>query len=95
MPDLAQEIRDWLRKSADPTRAPDMQRYMKSQMPFLGVQKTRLTRTVMRMTKAAALARGEWLAAAEQLWDEAQFREERYAALAVLRAGRLTPADEP
>jgi 3-methyladenine DNA glycosylase AlkD len=95
VPDLAQEIRDWLRKSADPTRAPDMQRYMKSQMPFLGVQKTRLTRTVMRMTKAAALARGEWLAAAEQLWDEAQFREERYAALAVLRAGRLTPADEP
>jgi 3-methyladenine DNA glycosylase AlkD len=95
VPDLAQEIRDWLRKSADPTRAPDMQRYMKSQMPFLGVQKTQLTRTVMRMTKAAALAREEWLAIAEQLWNEAQFREERYAALAVLRTGRLTPADEP
>ncbi len=95
MPDLAQEIRAWLRQVADPTRAPDMQRYMKSQMPFLGVQKTQLTRAVMRMTKAAGLNRDQRLGAAADLWDGAIYREERYAALAVLRAGGLQAADEP
>ncbi len=95
MPNLAEEIRDWLRESADPTRAPDMQRYMKSQMPYLGVQKSHLTRTVMRMTKAAGLDRDQRLGVSSELWDGATYREERYAALAVLRAGGLGASDEP
>jgi 3-methyladenine DNA glycosylase AlkD len=94
VPDLAEEIRDWLRQVADPTRAPDMQRYMKSQMPYLGVHKTVLTRTVMRMTKAAGLDRSHRLAVAAELWDDAAYREHRYAALAVLRTGGLAPEDE-
>ena len=32
-------IRSALAARADPAKAPDMQRYMKSEMPFLGVQK--------------------------------------------------------
>lgn len=95
MSGLADEIRSVLVEMADPAKAPDMQKYMKSQMPYLGAAKTRLTRVVMRMTKAAGPEREVWLAAATSLWDEARYREERYAALAVLRAGRLMPSDEP
>ncbi|MBK6762390.1 MAG: DNA alkylation repair protein [Micrococcales bacterium] len=94
-PDLVAEIRAWLRASADPTRAPGMQQYMKSQMPYLGVGKTSLTPAVMRLTKAADLEREQWLVVARTLWDDASYREERYAALAVLRAGGLTAGDEP
>lgn len=95
MPDLADEIRAALAEMADPARAPDMQRYMKSDLPYLGAPKSRLTRVVMRMTKSAGLGREPWLATATGLWDQAGYREERYAALAVLRAGRLRPDDEP
>jgi len=93
MPDPADEIRAALVEMADPARAPDMQRYMKSQMPYLGVRKTELTRRVMRLAKG--LDRAAMLATAGELWDGATHREERYAALAVLRVGRLTAADEP
>lgn len=95
MPDLADEIRAALAEMADPARAPDMQRYMKSDLPYLGAPKSRLTRVVMRMTKGAGLGREPWLATATGLWYQAGYREERYAALAVLRAGRLRPDDEP
>lgn len=67
-----------------------MQAYMKSAMPFLGVQKpsrTRLVRPVARgLDDRAAIA------AARTLWDEATYREERYAALELLR-GRPVSAD--
>ncbi|HRY11479.1 MAG: DNA alkylation repair protein [Actinobacteria bacterium] len=90
---LADDIRAALADMADPVRAPDMQRYMKSQMPYLGAQKTRLTRTVMRMAKG--IDRVTMLATATDLWNEATYREHRYAAIAVLRAGSLEPEDEP
>ena len=88
-PDL---IRATLREMADPTRAPDMQRYMKSQMPYLGVQKTRLTHVVKRMAKG--LDHDQRVSVATDLWDHAEYREQRYAALAVLRAGPLETHDE-
>ena len=89
------DVRAALAEMAEPAKAPDMQRYMKSQMPYLGVQKSRLTTVVKRMTKAAHLDREQRLAAAAELWDHAEYREHRYAALAVLRAGPLEPSDEP
>ncbi len=89
---LADDIRAALAEMADPERAPDMQRYMKSEMPYLGAQKTRLTRTVMRMAKG--LDRDTMLDTATQLWDQATYREHRYAALAVLRAGTLGSSEE-
>ena len=67
---------------------------MKSQMPYLGAQKSRLTQVVRRMTRAAKLDREQRLAS-PPTWDQAEFREQRYAALAVLRAGPLEPGDEP
>jgi 3-methyladenine DNA glycosylase AlkD len=86
---LVSAIREALRDAADAERAPTMQAYMKSTMPFRGVQVPR----VRQITKAAARAHplltlGELETAVRTLWDEAAFREERYAASALL-ASRL------
>lgn len=73
-----------LARAADPAKAPTMQAYMKSEMPYLGVP--------LPMVRAAC--RGvfgdhtlesfaEWRDTALSLWRTAQFREERYAALAL------------
>jgi 3-methyladenine DNA glycosylase AlkD len=83
---MIEAIRAGLAERADPAKAPEMQRYMKSAMPFLGVQKperTKLAREVF-----APLSRDEWFATVRTLWHEARFREERYLALAVLRDRR-------
>ena len=79
--ELVELIRTELRAQADPERAPGMQAYMKSSMPYLGVQ----VPNVRRLTRAAALryppADLEGLRqSAAALWREAEFREERYAA---------------
>jgi 3-methyladenine DNA glycosylase AlkD len=82
--ELIGEIRAVLRSAADPARAPQMQAYMKSAMPYLGVR----VPEVRRLTRAAAgtrpFATGEDLErTVRTLWDEAAFREERYAATAL------------
>lgn len=88
MDDLAAAIRSGLRAAADPARAAGQQAYMKSDMPFLGVRvpdARRLARHQVRGIRDA----GALLALARDLWDGARFREERYAALAVLAARPL------
>ena len=88
---LVQEIRGALRSRKDPTYAAGAQRYMKSEMPYLGVRMPevrRLSRAAARRhppTDAAALER-----AVRALWDDADFREERYAAQALLRSPLVT-----
>ena len=91
---LLTEIRDALRDAADAERAPGMQAYMKSPMPFRGVPMP----SVRVITKASARAHPiltveDLETAVRTLWDEAEFREERYAASALLAtkigAGRL------
>ena len=80
--DVLAEIRAQLRAAADPTRSAGQQAYMKSAMPFLGVtvpQARRLARQVGRQ-----LDRAEIPSAATELWDRAEYREERYAAMALL-----------
>ena len=82
---LVSDIRDGLRDAADAERAPGMQAYMKSSMPFLGVPMP----AVRRITKAAARAHppltlGELETVVRTLWDEAEYREERYAASGLL-----------
>lgn len=80
---LAAEIREELRAAADPLLAAGQQRYMKSAMPYLGVRvpaARRIARAAARDVTDAVTIR----AAARHLWDEAFYREERYAALALL-----------
>ena len=83
---MIEAIRAGLAERADPVKAPDMQRYMKSAMPFLGVQKpgrVKLAREVFE-----PLTRAAWESTVRTLWHEAEFREERYMALAVLKDRR-------
>lgn len=78
---LLDAIDDALRAAADPTRAPAMQAYMKSQMPYLGVRSPQ----VRAIVRAAARANGgtgrDLLDAGWAMWDAARYREQRYAAL--------------
>ena len=78
---LPELIRRELRAAADPARAPGMQAYMKSAMPYLGVP----VPVMRKITRAAAvLAPPVDLAAliddTHSLWRAAEYREERYAA---------------
>ena len=82
MPDLVQEVRRRIAEVADPERAPAMQTYMKSAMPFRGVPASLLRRTCRSAFDTTPLPdRTAWEAAVRALWDGAEFREERYAAL--------------
>ncbi len=79
---LSGAIRGELRKVADPVRAPQMQAYMKSAMPYLGV-----TAPLMRKACKAVFRdleftdAGVWRDAVLALWRAAKYREERYAAV--------------
>lgn len=88
MDDIVDAIRIELRAVADATRAAGQQAYMKSTMPFLGVrvpEARRIARDQARPTRDPSAL----LTVAERLWNEAAYREERYAALAVLGARPL------
>ena len=73
-------VRAGLRAAADPARAPAMQAYMKSEMPFLGVPSPEVKRICRE-----APGPDDWRAAFLDLWRGATHREERYAALWLLR----------
>lgn len=90
---LAQRIRQALHDRASPALAPVMFAYMKGIQPFLGVQ-TPARREVVRAALKLEPDRTARFAAAHDLWA-GEFREERYAALDVLAASRLRPADLP
>ncbi len=97
---LASTVRVALRRVADPARAPAMQAYMKSEMPFLGVSspaRRALQKQLfadLRFADAAALS-----TAALAIWRGARYREERYVAIDLtgVRAARVfqTPAILP
>ena len=59
-----------------------MQAYMKSSMPYLGVQAPQLRRAIREVFAAHQLASfEEWRDAVLELWRTARYREERYAAI--------------
>jgi 3-methyladenine DNA glycosylase AlkD len=79
---LTTEIRTRLSQHADAALAAPMQRYMKSAMPFHGVQtplRRQLLREVVREHKPHTVERISSACAA--LWDGAIAREERYCAI--------------
>lgn len=79
-------IRAALAAHADPVRAPQMQAYMKSALPFLGIPAP-LRRTLQAEAVAAHPASNvdELARAMHTLWREARCREERYAAMELAR----------
>ncbi len=82
MSKLANTIRRELAGAANPEKAPGMQAYMKSVMPYRGVKMPQLRAICKRVFAEHALAScEEWQAAVLELWRGAKFREERYAAM--------------
>jgi 3-methyladenine DNA glycosylase AlkD len=79
-------LRDALRAQANPSKAGPMQAYMKSAMPYLGIQSTPLAALCRAQMEARPLPTfAPWRDTALALWRDAEFREERYAAIAVAR----------
>jgi 3-methyladenine DNA glycosylase AlkD len=93
---LLQEVRKALRAVADPARAPAMQAYMKSAMPYHGVSAPLLRQACKRAFadlefSSAAL----WQSQVRELWHGARFREERYAAQYLAGDKRALPFQKP
>lgn len=82
--DLVDAVRTGLAAAGDPARAVGQQRYMKSAMPYRGVRMPAVV-TLCRAVYAEHVLpdRANWETAVRALWDEAEFREERYAAIAL------------
>ena len=79
---LLMKLRKTLQHAGDPIKAPAMQAYMKSTMPYHGVPTPQL-RKICKTTFADLefASRPDWQAQVLELWRNARFREERYAAL--------------
>ena len=79
--ELITAIRQGLADNANREKAAGMRAYMKSAMPYRGVQtpiRRKLVRAALRAHPLAS--REDWLAAVRELWRGAAYREERYAA---------------
>ncbi len=91
--ELIDAIRAGLRAAADPGRAPQMQAYMKSTMPYLGVRLPEVRRIVAAQLRTQpVLSATSAVQTATILWREAVYREERYAAAALIRTRQADPA---
>ncbi|WP_409179731.1 DNA alkylation repair protein [Amycolatopsis sp. VS8301801F10] len=79
---LRTAVRTGLAELADPVKAAEMQAYMKSAMPFRGVPKpprAKLMKTVL--AEQVLPDRVTYAETVLALWREAEYREERYAAI--------------
>jgi len=82
--ELLSAVRAGLAAAGDAERAVGQQRYMKSAMPYRGVRMPEVTRLCRAVFAEHVLAeRRDWESAVRTLWDQAEFREERYAAIAL------------
>jgi 3-methyladenine DNA glycosylase AlkD len=81
---LQRAIRSALQALAEPDRAPAMQAYMKSEMPYLGVSASRVKAACREVFASYAFETAErWRTDVLSLWRGAKHREERYAAMAL------------
>jgi 3-methyladenine DNA glycosylase AlkD len=79
---IVSAVRRALASAADSVKAPQMQAYMKSALPFRGVQKPERARLVREIYESRPLpTQAVWAATVRELWHGAEFREERYAAI--------------
>src|ERR1700693_3803724 len=79
---FARGVRARLAAAADPGRAPGMQVYMKSTMPYYGLSSAQVDAICNQgFAEHPFPSCDEWRAAILELWRSARFREERYAAI--------------
>ncbi len=81
---LITDIRQQLEGASDRTRAPKMQAYMKSAMPYYGVP-IPAVRKICTQSFAQHILPDvpSWRQTVRAMFDDARFREERYAAVAL------------
>jgi 3-methyladenine DNA glycosylase AlkD len=93
---LLPKLRKALQQVGDPIKAPVMQAYMKSAMRYHGVP-TPLLRQVCKATFADVqfATAAHWHGQVLDLWRNARFREERYAALYLAGDRRARPFQKP
>ena len=85
-PPLVAAVRAALSGAGDPVRAAGQQAYMKSAMPYRGITSPELRALLRPLLADPALApttRVGWESAVRTVWDDAAYREERYAAIAL------------
>jgi 3-methyladenine DNA glycosylase AlkD len=81
---LQKILRSELRRAADPSKAPGMQAYMKSEMPYYGVSAVPFRDVCKRVFDAHPLPnRTSWRRECLTIWRCATHREEWYAAVAL------------
>ena len=81
-PDLLALLRAELARAGDPKKTAAMQTYMKSAMPYWGVRTAEIRALCRRVFAAHRMeTAAEWRAACLRIWREAEYREERYAAI--------------
>lgn len=79
---LLAQLRGELQRAGDPERAASMQAYMKATMPCHGVPVTTMRRLCKELFAPLHFdGAAQWRAWVLDLWRQAQFREERYAAI--------------
>ena len=84
---LADEIREVLRGAGDPGRAVQQQAYMKSALPYYGVQTPQVRQICRTALRAHPISDADALTSVvKDLWGNATHREEWYAALSILMA---------
>ena len=82
---LATALRSALAAAADPERAPRMQAYMKSEMPYRGITSPDMRGICKRIFAEHPISScDEWRSTVLELWRDAKFREERYAAIELM-----------
>lgn len=75
-------LRKNLKQAGDAKKSPDMQRYMKSEMPYHGVMTPVRVEICKKVFSEISFADfEEWKNAVVYIWENAKFREEKYCAL--------------
>jgi 3-methyladenine DNA glycosylase AlkD len=78
-------LRRAMARAANPKKALGMQKYMKSTMPYYGLNLPEVRAISRQVLEASRLDCAEWRKTILELWRGASYREERYAALYLLR----------
>jgi 3-methyladenine DNA glycosylase AlkD len=93
---LVTAVRDGLAAIGDTRKAPEMQRYMKSELPFRGVPSPERKALGRRLFADHVLTdEAAWQATVLTLWREAAYREERYMAIALTGERRYAAWQTP
>ena len=96
---MIEQLRRRMKVAADPLKAAGMQAYMKSTMPYHGINMPQLRAISREVFDGSAMSCVEWRETILELWRGARYREERYAAMFLLgmkgHRACVTPAIMP